>query len=110
MLESTVGITGRLFHASDTVGVTPGKKVSVAVRVGRAMGVGRRVRVGTGVINSSEGDASLLLVIFCVGALVEDGMDLDAGTVVASAAHDTNKIQNNKCTRRFIGLSISMKN
>jgi hypothetical protein len=75
------------------------------------MAVGRRVRDGC----TAAGNWLLLIcaavgidvgndcsMIDCVGCGAERG--------VASAAQDTNKTQNNECMKRFIGLSISMKN
>ena len=77
------------------VGVTPGGKVAVAVRVGNTIGDGRRVRVGWAVANW------LLLITW--GRAVNVDINTSAaggaaGRCAVSAAQDANKIQNNKCT------------
>ena len=39
-LASTAGMMGKVFHAEETVGVTPGKNVAVGVSVLKTIGVG----------------------------------------------------------------------
>ena len=87
--------------------MTPGRKVAVAVSVGRAIGVGLRVRDGAAIGNW------LLVIGWSCG--VEVGMDCVgiAGVGerdVVSAAQDTNKIQSNRSLSCFIDLSITIKN
>jgi hypothetical protein len=94
---------GRVFQSCSSVGVTPGRRVAVAVSVGSTIAVA--LRVGEDTTSGS---------LFCdrleEGRLVADGMGFAVGADVASAAQAANTIDNKMFMIRFICLSISMKN